>query len=267
MLGKPLYEFIRKSSGWKLTGSSRSLDRHRLVLRDRDPPPYGVVGRFVEYFGPGLTRLGSPTGRRSRTWLLSMARRRASGRSTRDRSNTAPHGPHEGSVALAEATEGRRLSHDRTTSRYSTGPRLISDRRAKHRRPRARRIACPFAGQGIARLPLAGFEIDGAPSTTRRWPTASLRPTRQRGRPASRGCRSPAAEAAPARTSVIVELDGERTKLDHGSVAIAAITSCTNTSNPSGAGQGRSARQERSRARPGSSTPMSSRVSRPDLGS
>src|SRR5205807_3971929 len=38
------------------------------------------------------------------------------------------------------------------------------------------------------------------------------------------------AELAPA--SVSVEMDGRRFELEHGSVVIAAITSCTNTSNP-----------------------------------
>src|SRR5690606_289080 len=32
---------------------------------------------------------------------------------------------------------------------------------------------------------------------------------------------------------VQVELDGQTTTIDHGAVVIAAITSCTNTSNPS----------------------------------
>jgi len=41
------------------------------------------------------------------------------------------------------------------------------------------------------------------------------------------------AEADPGLEGVEVELDGQRCKLYHGSVVIAAITSCTNTSNPS----------------------------------
>jgi len=41
------------------------------------------------------------------------------------------------------------------------------------------------------------------------------------------------ATAAPESAAVRVELDGESFELDHGSVVIAAITSCTNTSNPS----------------------------------
>jgi aconitate hydratase len=45
--------------------------------------------------------------------------------------------------------------------------------------------------------------------------------------------RGAVATATPASASVRVELDGEEFELDHGSVVIAAITSCTNTSNPS----------------------------------
>src|SRR5207253_1357204 len=44
---------------------------------------------------------------------------------------------------------------------------------------------------------------------------------------------APAATATPTQAAVPVELDGESFELDHGSVVIAAITSCTNTSNPS----------------------------------
>ena len=37
---------------------------------------------------------------------------------------------------------------------------------------------------------------------------------------------------AEPRHGVKCEIDGETVELDHGSVVIAAITSCTNTSNP-----------------------------------
>src|SRR5262249_40080514 len=42
-----------------------------------------------------------------------------------------------------------------------------------------------------------------------------------------------APEVATAPTAVAVALEGEVTQLTHGAVTIAAITSCTNTSNPS----------------------------------
>src|SRR5262249_57979742 len=44
---------------------------------------------------------------------------------------------------------------------------------------------------------------------------------------------APVAVAEPESAAVSVELDGESFELEHGSVVIAAITSCTNTSNPS----------------------------------
>src|SRR5207247_6960742 len=42
-----------------------------------------------------------------------------------------------------------------------------------------------------------------------------------------------AVAAPPRRTHVDMKLEGEDCQLRHGSVVIAAITSCTNTSNPS----------------------------------
>src|SRR5207342_3459893 len=50
------------------------------------------------------------------------------------------------------------------------------------------------------------------------------------------GTREPRTEASDGRPSKPVDVtldDGTRTSVDHGSVVIAAITSCTNTSNPS----------------------------------
>ncbi len=43
---------------------------------------------------------------------------------------------------------------------------------------------------------------------------------------------APAVTAAPPRATIKATIDGETVELDHGSVVIAAITSCTNTSNP-----------------------------------
>jgi aconitate hydratase len=48
---------------------------------------------------------------------------------------------------------------------------------------------------------------------------------------------------------VAVAIDGQDFDLEHGSVVIAAITSCTNTSNPAGDDRGRPPREERGRTR------------------
>src|SRR5207247_2377739 len=54
--------------------------------------------------------------------------------------------------------------------------------------------------------------------------------------PAPTRLAAPSSVAVAERPSMLVELtleDGTKTQLDHGYVVIAAITSCTNTSNPS----------------------------------
>ena len=57
--------------------------------------------------------------------------------------------------------------------------------------------------------------------------TATTGTTRPTARPAA--CRSPTAASSVAQVTLA---DGTQTELDHGHVVIAAITSCTNTSNP-----------------------------------
>ena len=52
-------------------------------------------------------------------------------------------------------------------------------------------------------------------------------------------------EQAGQNSSVPVEMNGEKFSLRHGSVVIAAITSCTNTSNPERDARGRAAGAER----------------------
>ena len=46
------------------------------------------------------------------------------------------------------------------------------------------------------------------------------------------GSDAPALTATAERTAVALTIDGETVEIDHGVVVIAAITSCTNTSNP-----------------------------------
>src|SRR5207253_8577481 len=66
-------------------------------------------------------------------------------------------------------------------------------------------------------------------------PTSPIAPAVNSGRWEAEGGHVATAVAAPPRrrTHVDLRLDGVDCKLHHGSVVIAAITSCTNTSNPS----------------------------------
>ncbi len=125
-------------------------------------------------------------------------------------------------------------------------PDVLAGRRARplDRRAVARRPAPP-AGPGAAARTrkrsfleaLPTFGVDYGNGTTRRSPSRSRRATR---RPSARpgtaprrdGVDVPAVAVAARPGRCTVELDGETFELDHGAVVIAAITSCTNTSNP-----------------------------------
>ena len=139
--------------------------------------------------------------------------------------------------------------------RFLRGPDLLRDPRARPRRRRAqrsparsaRRTGCRWRARrrpssrrwtSSTRRPRCGW----ATAETRRSRSPSRPPTprrgpRRRARPAAAGVTSaPAtATAEPGSGDAIgVTLaDGTSFELDHGRVVIAAITSCTNTSNPS----------------------------------
>ncbi len=84
MLGQPLSMLLPEVIGFKLTGKLKEgVTATDLVLtviemlRKR-----GVVGKFVEFFGPACSICRSPTARPSATWRRNMARPAASSRST-----------------------------------------------------------------------------------------------------------------------------------------------------------------------------------------
>ena len=88
MLGQPIAMLIPDVIGFRMTGrlpeGATATDLVLTVtqmLRRK-----GVVGKFVEFFGPGLDQLASPTAPRSATWRRNTARRAASSRWTRWRS-------------------------------------------------------------------------------------------------------------------------------------------------------------------------------------
>ena len=75
-------------------------------------------------------------------------------------------------------------------------------------------------------FPSSDPPANGAPAT--RTPTTTRSRPRRR-----RAAAAPSRSTLDSESSVAVKLDGEEFNLDHGHVVIAAITSCTNTSNPS----------------------------------
>ena len=256
MLGQPMSMLIPQVLGFKLHGElPEGATATDLVLTVTELlRQKGVVGKFVEFYGPASRTCRSPTARRSATCPPSSARRARSSRSTPRRCATCVHRAPEGADRPRRGLrQGAGPLARRTTARSRRSP----TRRARPRRRRAvaRRPQAPAgprpADRRQGRVPAALADIVGADADEiadahdeavaetlpglrsdrqRRRPATSRRPARRRRAP------RPAATASPSASPTAVDVtldDGTEFELDHGHVVIAAITSCTNTSNPS----------------------------------
>ena len=242
MLGEPVSMLVPQVVGFKLTGEMpEPATATDLVLTVTEMlRRAGVVGKFVEYFGPGIPSL-----------------------TIADRATIANMSPEYGATCGFWPVDGQTIEYLRLTGRPEERIRLVEayckenllwHESGQHptysqvieldlssvepslagpRRPQDRVSLAEAKNSFVEALGSFGVDYDNAtydkePADT--FP-ASDAPTRD-GSTNSTKTRSPASVAAPDRRGVPVALDGERFELDHGSVVIAAITSCTNTSNP-----------------------------------
>ena len=239
MLGQPVSMLVPQVVGFRLTGElpegATATDLVLTVtqmLRER-----GVVGKFVEFYGPGLPN-------------LPLADRATIGNMSPEMGATCAIFPVDAEtlrylefsgrpperVELVEAyCREQGLFHDEDSEEavYSDTLELdlgdVVPSLAGPKRPQDR-VALADAAEDF-RAELAEYTGDASrrPATTRRRPRASRRATRP---PNNGGGESPKAGPRP-RRSRAPRWPSARRASDHGSVVIAAITSCTNTSNPS----------------------------------
>ncbi len=264
MLGQPMPMLIPQVVGFKLRGQlpegATATDLVLTVtemLRER-----GVVGTFVEFYGQGLASLPladrATIGNMSPEFGSTCAIFPIDAETLRylEFSGRSPE-----VIALVEAyAREQGLWHDESSPEpaYSdtieldlgdvvpslAGPRRPQDRVALNEAQAAFRIALkdflPQVDDGAEPEPDGGatIEFDALSFPASDPPTGTYAGARRP--PAHATDASHADEIAAARlaeradTSVPVTLfDGTETDLDHGRVVIAAITSCTNTSNPS----------------------------------
>ena len=214
------------------------------MLRER-----GVVGKFVEFFGPGLHTLG-------------LADRATIGNMSPEFGSTCAIFPVDREtlryleftgrptelIELVDAyarEQGLFHTEDSEEPTFSETLELdlgeVEPSIAGPKRPQDR-IALAEAKPAFLES-LREFSPDAAESsattTTRPSPAPSRPPTRpatttttSAASPAGRPAGAATAERKANPVTVTLE-DGTEAELDHGRVVIAAITSCTNTSNPS----------------------------------
>ena len=203
----------------------------------------GVVGKFVEYFGAGLT--GLPVADRATLGNMSPEYGATCGFFPVDEETLTYlrlTGRPEEHVALVEAyCKENMLWHDPADGEptYSQVVELdlatVEPSIAGPRRPQDR-VPLHYAKESfLETLPSFGIDYGTAEdeavaaSFPASDPVAAVAPGHKE-------TQSTATVAVPdvgeRSRAVWCELDGERFPLDHGAVVIAAITSCTNTSNP-----------------------------------
>jgi aconitate hydratase len=239
MLGEALSMLVPQVVGLRLTGSLREgATATDLVLTVTEIlRRTGVVGKFVEYFGPGVGSLAladrATLGNMSPEYgatcgffpvdEVTVEYLRLTGRSAEQaelveaycKENLLWHEPDE----HPEYSQVVELDLD------SVEPSLAGPRRPQDRVPLARARDAFIESLGSFGVDLENGTYDKEVADS--FP-ASDPPT---------GDGVTDYESVPAQTATLerhrVPVDGEDYELEHGSVVIAAITSCTNTSNPS----------------------------------
>ena len=246
MLGEPLSMLVPKVVGFKLTGRlPEGATATDLVLTVTEIlRQAGVVGKFVEYFGHGLASLPladrATIGNMSPEYgatcgffpvdELTLDYLRLTGRSPERialveaycKENMLWHDPSD------EPTYSQVLELDLSTVEPSlAGPRRPQDRVPLHHAKTA--FLDSLGTFGIGETALTNGSSDKAVADT--FPASD--PTKEQvpgATPEPEPNSVPVAVATPHHHRVAVE--GTDYEIEHGSVVIAAITSCTNTSNP-----------------------------------
>ena len=248
MLGQPVSMLIPRVVGFKLSGSlPEGATATDLVLTITEMlRQHKVVGKFVEFYGPGVSEVPlanrATIGNMSPEYGSTIAVFPIDSKTTDYLRLT---GRSEDQIALVESyAKEQGLWHDDDREpRYSEYLELdlatVVPSIAGPKRPQDR-VILAHAKQGF-REALRDYvgeeELDGYDESVDESFPASDSPSHATGNgssaPHEYGEDVPASIGRPTKKVAVTLADGSSFEIDHGAVTIAAITSCTNTSNPS----------------------------------
>ena len=205
MLGQPLSMLLPEVIGFRLTGKlTEGVTATDLVLTVTQMlRRHGVVGKFVEFYGPGLNEM-----------------------SVADRATLANMAPEYGATCGIFPIDGQTIAFLKTSARKKARIDLVEEYASKQGMLRTAKSPDPVFTDTLA-LDLA----DVAPSLAG--------PKRPQDRVLLGEARSGFVDAMTSEfkqgeaIATRHKVEGRNYDLGHGDVVIAAITSCTNTSNPS----------------------------------
>jgi aconitate hydratase len=246
MLGQPVSMLIPRVVGFKLNGDlPEGATATDLVLTITEMlREHGVVGKFVEFYGPGVSALPlanrATIGNMSPEFGSTIAVFPIDEETTKYLKLT---GRDDEQIALVEAyAKEQGLWHDPDAEpRYSerleldladvvpslAGPKRPQDRVSLSEAKSSFRGALAEFASGNEDEEAQGYDEAIAESFP-----ASDAPAHSGGNGKPKHSSAPPDGGRPS-NPVTTTIEGEKVEIDHGAVAIAAITSCTNTSNPS----------------------------------
>jgi aconitate hydratase len=213
MLGQPLYLLLPEVIGFELTGQlAPGATATDLVLTVTQLlRQAGVVGKFVEFYGSGVS-------------TMALA----------DRATIANMAPEYGATIGFFPIDGETLNYLRRTGRTPAEVTLV-ERYAKEQQLFRTDTAPVPTYTKTLKLDMASVEpsLAGPKRPQDRVALADMKANFQRSLGAPLSERGFALTATQLSRTAPVARDGAPTEITHGAVVIAAITSCTNTSNPS----------------------------------
>jgi len=213
MLGQPIYMLTPEVVGFRLTGQLRegvtATDLTLTVvqmLRQK-----GVVGKFVEFYGPGLSKMTLP-----------------------DRATIANMAPEYGATMGFFPMDAESLNYLRRTGRRPELVELVERYTKEQGLFRTDDTPDPHFTDTLA-LDLGDIEpsLAGPKRPQDRVPLAEMKQAFQQALTNPVGPQGFGLDEAALQRKGVIKNNGQSGEITHGAVVLSAITSCTNTSNPS----------------------------------
>ncbi len=212
MLGQPIYMLTPEVVGFKLTGSlpEGATATDLVLIVTQMLRSHGVVGKFVEFFGPGVRRISLP-----------------------DRATIGNMSPEYGATMGFFPVDEETLAYLRRTGRPEKLVKLVDTYSKAQGLFYEPNTPDPDFTE-ILELDLGSVQpsVAGPLRPQDRVPLAQMKPSFHQVLQAPVSERGFSLKGRELKRTAVVS-NGQDVTIGHGAVVIAAITSCTNTSNPS----------------------------------